>query len=270
MLRKEITSTNAVIGERIYKDSDLFEIERIDRQTALEPNIEKQQPNFPKLGAFETYLITQRGISPRVARNYFYSVRKFVRWVNAGDPCEAEATGYYHYLQKQGYANSTIANIVYALNHYFQFLGKKIKLTPPKQHRRLPNFLTVKEAQDLVKVVPNFRDRVFPQSSYRRSAIIHVEDIQAPEMSRQARQEIVIVLMLWRRPGHLRQSAEPRKGHVFHLLEVWHVLRPELSLRPQNVATLCCRKRGGDGFVMIDLFQRHVPSDRQWLGVPVL
>ena len=159
MYDKEITSTNTVIGERVYKDSDLSEIERIDRRAALELNTKKQQPEFSGLGAFETYLITQKGISPRVARNYFYSVRKFVRWVNTGDPSETEASEYYHYLQEQGYANSTIGNIVYALNHYFRFLGKKIKLKPPKSHKRQPNFLTVEEAQDLVKVVPNLRDR---------------------------------------------------------------------------------------------------------------
>jgi len=159
MFGKEITSTNTDIGERVYKDSDLSEIERIDRQTALELNTKKQQPNFLGLGAFETYLITQRGISPRVARNYFYSVRKLLRWANTDDPTEAEAMEYYHYLQERGYANSTIANIVYALNHYFRFLGKKIKLKPPKSHKRQPNFLTVEEAQDLVKVVPNLRDR---------------------------------------------------------------------------------------------------------------
>jgi integrase/recombinase XerD len=159
MLCKEITSTNTDIGERIYKSSVLFEIERVDRQTALRLNTKKQQPNFPELEAFETYLITQKGISPRVARNYFYSVRKFVRWANTGNPTESEAMGYYQYLQGHGYANSTIANIVYSLNHYFQFLGKKIKLTPPKNHKRQPNFLTVEEAQDLVKVVPNLRDR---------------------------------------------------------------------------------------------------------------
>lgn len=33
------------------------------------------------------------------------------------------------------------------MNHYFQFLGKKIKLTPPKQHKRQPNFLTVEDKQ---------------------------------------------------------------------------------------------------------------------------
>lgn len=79
--------------------------------------------------------------------------------MNTDDPTEAETTEHYHYLQERGYANSTIANYVYALNHYFQFLGKKIKLKPPKSHKRHPNFLTVEEAQDLVKVVPHLRDR---------------------------------------------------------------------------------------------------------------
>ena len=159
MRHKEITPTNAIIGERVYKDSDLSEIERIDRLDRWVKRAEQQQPKLLPLEAFETYLITQRRISPGVAKNYFYSVRKFVRWLNTSDPGEAQAMQYYRYLQEEGYANSTIANIVYALNHYFQFLGKKIRLTPPKQHKRQPNFLTVKEAQGLVKVISNLRDR---------------------------------------------------------------------------------------------------------------
>lgn len=94
MRSKEITSTNTDIGEMVYKGSDLFEIKRIDRQTALEPNAERKKLEFPPLEAFETYLITQKGISFKVARNYFYSVRKFVRWMNTDDPTEAEATEY--------------------------------------------------------------------------------------------------------------------------------------------------------------------------------
>ncbi|KYK31909.1 MAG: hypothetical protein AYK19_03600 [Theionarchaea archaeon DG-70-1] len=86
-------------------------------------------------------------------------MRKFLRWANTDNPTEADAMQYYQYLQGQGYANSTIANIIYALNHYFQFLGKKIKLTPPKRHNRQPSFLTVKEAQNLLRVIPNLRDR---------------------------------------------------------------------------------------------------------------
>jgi len=106
-----------------------------------------------QLETFKTYLVTQKQISLGVARNYFYSVRKFVRWAEAS-VTEGTAMQYYQFLQAQGYANSTIANIVYALNHYFQFLGKKIRLTPPKRHKRQPNFLTVEEAQDLIRVIP--------------------------------------------------------------------------------------------------------------------
>ncbi|MBU7028750.1 MAG: tyrosine-type recombinase/integrase [Theionarchaea archaeon] len=121
-------------------------------------NVDMQNAVY-SLENFEVYLITHKQISSGVARNYFYSVRKFLRWVNTDNPTEADAMQYYQYLQGQGYANSTVANIVYALNRYFQFLGKKIKLTPPKRHNRQPNFLTVEEAQALLRVIPNLRDR---------------------------------------------------------------------------------------------------------------
>lgn len=121
------------------------------------PNHKTETTN--QLEKFKTYLITHKQVSPNTAKNYFYSVRKFLRWAATGDPGKTKAMQYYRYLQDKDYANSTIANIMYALNHYFQFLGKKIRLTPPKRHKRQPNFLTVEEAQDLVRVIPNLRDR---------------------------------------------------------------------------------------------------------------
>lgn len=111
------------------------------------------------LQSFETYLITEKQISERVARNYCYSVKRFVEWASTKNPGKHHATQYYRYLQSNGYSNSTVANIVFALNHFFHFLRKNIRLTPPKQHKRQPNFLTVEEAQDLVKVIPNARDK---------------------------------------------------------------------------------------------------------------
>jgi integrase/recombinase XerD len=111
------------------------------------------------LESFKIYLITQKQISVRVAQNYAYAAGKFLRWISTPTPTESLAMQYFRYLQNQGYANSTIANIVYALNHYFQFLGKKIQLKPPKRHRRQPTFLTVEEAQTLIRVIPTLRDR---------------------------------------------------------------------------------------------------------------
>ena len=111
------------------------------------------------LQAFGTYLITQKQISVKVARNYAYAAGKFLRWINTQIPTQVLAMQYFRYLQDQGYANSTIANIVYALNHYFQFLGLKIQLTPPKRHKRQPAFLTVEEAQTLIRIIPTLRDR---------------------------------------------------------------------------------------------------------------
>ena len=110
------------------------------------------------LEAFKTYLITQNQVSIRTARNYAYTVGQFLRW-SGTQPTIDLAMQYFRYLQDQNYANSTIANKVYALNHYFKFLGKKIQLTPPKSHRRQPTFLTVEEAQSLIRVIPTLRDR---------------------------------------------------------------------------------------------------------------
>jgi integrase/recombinase XerD len=111
------------------------------------------------LKSFETYLITEKQISEKVARNYCYSVKRFLEWTSTEDLGKHHATQYYRHLQNNGYSSSTVANIIFALNHFFHFLGKNIRLTPPKQHTRQPAFLTIEEAQTLVKVVPNARDK---------------------------------------------------------------------------------------------------------------
>ena len=43
---------------------------------------EPETETIQHLETFKTYLVTQKQISPGIARNYFYSVRKFVRWAN--------------------------------------------------------------------------------------------------------------------------------------------------------------------------------------------
>ena len=111
------------------------------------------------LSSLETYLVTHKQISPRTARDYTYTVSKFLRWANTTDPTKNHAMEYYRHLQKESYASSTIGNAVFALNHFFQFLGKKIKLRPPKKHQRQPVYLAVEEAQALVRAASNLRDR---------------------------------------------------------------------------------------------------------------
>ena len=108
---------------------------------------------------FETYLISQKQISFRVAKNYRYSVVRFLKWAETIRPTQTKAVEYYLYMKDRNYTNSTLANIIFALNHYFRFLGKKLRLKPPKQHKREPVFLTVEEARSLVRVIPNIRDR---------------------------------------------------------------------------------------------------------------
>ncbi|MGD2250382.1 MAG: tyrosine-type recombinase/integrase [Candidatus Methanofastidiosia archaeon] len=92
-------------------------------------------------------------------------VKKHECWEKRGKNWIARITGL---DKKYGYKREFLETVkvgtekVFRLEDFhigFQFLGKKIKLKPPKNHKRQPNFLTVEEAQDLVKVVPNLRDR---------------------------------------------------------------------------------------------------------------
>jgi site-specific recombinase XerD len=100
----------------------------------------------------------RRGSLRRVARNYCYSVKRFVTWADTLNPKKKHAVKYYDALPKERKKASTIGNILYALKHYYKFIGKELDLKPPKQRVKQVDFLTFMEAKSLVYKIDNYRD----------------------------------------------------------------------------------------------------------------
>ena len=59
-----------------------------------------------------------------------------------------------------------------------------------------------------------------------------------------------------RRPRHFGQRRQTRKGHVFDLLQIRNVFRPNIALSTQNMFLEFRRKIRGKRLEGIDFFQR--------------
>jgi site-specific recombinase XerD len=107
---------------------------------------------------FSLYLRVEKRISEGVARNYCYSVKRFVKWADTLNPEKKDAVKYYDAMLKERKKASTIGNILHALKHYYTFIGKELDLKPPKQRVKQVDFLTFMEAKSLVYKIDNYRD----------------------------------------------------------------------------------------------------------------
>ncbi|MBU7030597.1 MAG: tyrosine-type recombinase/integrase [Theionarchaea archaeon] len=107
---------------------------------------------------FSLYLRVEKRISEGVARNYCYSVRKFLKLVDTLNPEKKDAVKYYDALLKERKKASTVGNTLFALKHYYSFIGKELDLKPPKQRVKQVDYLTFMEAKSLVYKIDNYRD----------------------------------------------------------------------------------------------------------------
>jgi integrase/recombinase XerD len=107
---------------------------------------------------FSLYLRVEKGICEHVARNYCYTVGRFLRWVDTPNPSKKDAMKYVDTLMKEKKKAATIRNIVFALKHYYQFTGKDLILKLPRGHVKQIDFLTVMEAKSLLYKIDSFRD----------------------------------------------------------------------------------------------------------------
>ncbi|KYK31879.1 MAG: hypothetical protein AYK18_05925 [Theionarchaea archaeon DG-70] len=107
---------------------------------------------------YKVYLRVEQRVSEGIAQGYSYSVGRFLRWADTLNPDRRHAVKYYDMLLKEGKKASTIANILFALKHYYNFIGKELDLKPPKQTVKQIDFLTVIEAKTLLYKIDSFRD----------------------------------------------------------------------------------------------------------------
>ncbi|WP_425448687.1 site-specific tyrosine recombinase XerD [Dethiothermospora halolimnae] len=114
---------------------------------------------------FIVYLEDEKGLSENTLESYNRDLRQFKEYIKENDYDSIDQVNktaiitYLMYLQKKGRAASTISRSLASIRSFYQFLlniGKvskdpTINLQSPKQEKKLPNILTLKEVEILLE-----------------------------------------------------------------------------------------------------------------------
>lgn len=116
-----------------------------------------------ELNQFLLYLKIERNVSPHTLRAYESDIQEFLAFLqrtgqNASDPSRNTVISFVSYLHAHRKARTTIERKISSLRSFFRFLKirKSIAHNPaagiplPRKQRKLPGFLTVKEAKTLL------------------------------------------------------------------------------------------------------------------------
>lgn len=116
------------------------------------------------ISEFIDYLSTEKGLAVNTLESYGRDLKQYQDYLRSDgasiqDVSRAKVIDYLLYLQKQGKATATIARRLAALRAFYQFLVRQKRLEhdptadleSPKLERRLPNVLTVKEVEALLR-----------------------------------------------------------------------------------------------------------------------
>ncbi|MBU7046543.1 MAG: tyrosine-type recombinase/integrase [Theionarchaea archaeon] len=138
---------------------------------------------------FSLYLRVEKRVSEGVVRGYIYSVGQFLKWTDTLNPERKHAVKYYDKMLKEKKKASTIANTLFALKHYYSFIGKDLDLKPPKRTVRQIDYLTVIEARTLLYKIDSIRDyamiQVMLYGGLRVSEVCNLdrEDVNSAEFT---------------------------------------------------------------------------------------
>ncbi len=118
---------------------------------------------------FYEYLAVEKNASAKTVDNYSADLKQFFLFFMPEEtkidgqvmfvPERMEIREYLAYLQSQGYARSSIARKLAALRSFYRFLCREkilkdnpfLHISTPKQEKRLPDFLYIKEVESLLE-----------------------------------------------------------------------------------------------------------------------
>ncbi len=118
----------------------------------------------PLIQSFIDYLTVERGLAANTLDSYSRDLKQYCQYlqealkISARDASRTTVVSYLLHLQKQGRTTATIARRLAALKTFYQFLVQErllandptADLESPKQKKKLPRVLTVKDVERLL------------------------------------------------------------------------------------------------------------------------
>jgi integrase/recombinase XerD len=137
------------------------------------------------LGDYLNYLSVERGLAQNTLESYGRDLRQYLKYLtekknlNLSDTTQATVIGYLLQLQARGKATATLSRSLAAIKSYYHFLAREeriprdptVNLDAPKQEKRLPRVLSVKDVELLLeqpdlKTPSGIRDRAMLELLY--------------------------------------------------------------------------------------------------------
>ena len=107
---------------------------------------------------FEAWLLTEKGLSEKWAKNVEWYVKSLLARENVPFPTKTDAEMLALRVLKSESSKSHKRNTLKALEHYMEYVGEPVRFKKPTKGKRLPRYLTQDELKKLVRTARNYRE----------------------------------------------------------------------------------------------------------------
>lgn len=107
---------------------------------------------------FIAWLMIEKGLSQSWARDIYWYVNRLLIRENIPFPDKEDADKLALQILQSDYSKSHKRNMLKAIEHYMEFIGKPVKFKKPLKGKRLPRYLTQDEMRKLIRSARNYRE----------------------------------------------------------------------------------------------------------------
>lgn len=153
--------------------------DRIDFGILYAPATDVNKPSASTNDAFYRWLLTERGVSERWAREIRYIIGKILREMPDLILDEKKATDLVGIILTSKLSKSTKRHYLRAIEHYMAYLGRPMKFKKPRDTLRCPVYLTQAQMGRLIRASKNYKEMAiltfFCTTGVRLGELVHTD-----------------------------------------------------------------------------------------------
>lgn len=107
---------------------------------------------------FTAWLMTEKGLSDKWARDTSWYVVRRLTDEDIPFPEKKDAENLAYKILCSTYSKSHKRNLLKAIEHYMEYIGKPVHFRKPSKGKKLPRFLTQEQMRKLVRSARNYRE----------------------------------------------------------------------------------------------------------------